>query len=217
MTINDIIGLDFLEIKHMTKEELYNTLRYAKQQSDKRITNYNKAREAGRGVYAPTIEHFLDNKNGKFSGRLNVRKDMTRNEMVSEMSRAQKLFKAKSGTVQGARRIQSEKIKRIGGLIKDKKRRKEIVKEMKTWTEDEWKNYWQLYRRKMDEQGGEMGTQYASNELQEILADSFDVIGFDDESSIISRVNKLLGIQDEGVVNEDDIEQLDITREEPLF
>ena len=66
MTINDIIGLDFLEIKHMTKEELYNTLRYAKQQSDKRITNYNKAREAGRGVYAPTIEHFLDNKNGKF-------------------------------------------------------------------------------------------------------------------------------------------------------
>ena len=217
MTINDIIGMDFLEIKHMTKEELYNTLRYAKQQSDKRITNYNKAREAGRGVYSPTIENLLDNKNGKFSGRLNVRKDMTRNEMVSEMSRAQKLFKAKSGTVKGARQIQSEKIKRIGRLIKDKKRRKEIVNEMKNWTEENWKKYWQLYRRKMDEQGGEMGTLYASDQVQEILAESFDVIGFDDESSIMSRVDNLLGINMEGVLDEDDTKQFDRTREYPQF
>lgn len=217
MTINDIIGLDFLEIKHMTKEELYNTLRYAKQQSDKRITNYNKVREAGRGVYATTIENFLENKNGKFSGRLNVRKSMTRNEMVSEMSRAQKLFKSKSGTVKGARQIQNEKIDRIGELIKDDKRRKEIKTEMKNWTEENWKKYWQLYRRKMDEQGGEMGTLYASDQLQEILADSFDVIGFDDESSIMSRVDNLLGINMEGVLDEDDTKQIDRTREYPQF
>lgn len=217
MTINDIIGMDFLEIKNMTKEELYTTLRYAKQQTDKRITNYFKAREAGRGVYAPTIENFLENKKGKFSGRLNVRKSMTRNEMVSEMSRAQKLFKAKSGTVKGARQIQNEKIDRIGELIKDDKRRKEITREMKNWTEENWKKYWQLYRRKMDEQGGEMGTLYASDQLQEILADSFDVIGFDDESSIMSRVDNLLGINMEGVLDEYDTTQFDRTREEPLF
>lgn len=217
MTINDIIGMDFLEIKHMTKEELYKTLRYAKQQTDKRITNYYKAREEGRGVYATTIENFLENKKGKFSGRLNVRKSMTRNEMISELTRAQRLFSSKSGTVQGARRLQSEKIERIGNLIKDENRRKEITKEMKNWSEENWKKYWQLYRRKMDEQGGEMGTLYSSDYVQEILAESFDVIGFDDESSIISRVDNILGINMEDVLDEDDTKQIDRTREKSLF
>lgn len=215
MKIQDIVNLDFMEIKHMTKEELYKTLRYAKQQSDKRITNYFKAREKGRGVYAETIENFLENKKGKFQGRLNVRKTMTRNEMVSEMVRAQLLFKSKSGTVRGAREIQKEKIARISSYFDNEERKSKVIKEMNSWSEENWKRYWRLYRRKMDEQGGELGTLYSSDELQEILTDSFEVIGFDDESSILSRVNNLLGIEEEVVVDEDG--ENDITRDEPLF
>lgn len=176
MTIKEIANMSYFDIRKMDKDEMYKLLRYAKAQSDKRITNYYKANEPGKkGIYARTIENFLENKHGKFQGRLNVRKSMTRNEMLSEISRAQKLFQSDTGTVRGARQLRKKTIQRLTEQVSNtygKKHAQTTRKELETWGETEWKTYWKSYERFMDEQGGRLGTLYSSRELQEQLIDA---------------------------------------------
>lgn len=176
MTIKEIANMSYFDIRKMDKDEMYKLLRYAKAQSDKRITNYYKANEPGKkGIYARTIENFLENKNGKFKGRLNVRKTMTRNEMLSEISRVQKLFSSETGTVRGARQLRKKTITRLTEQVKTAYGEKYSIKankELSSWSETEWKAYWKAYDRFMDEQGGRLGTLYSSRELQDQLIEA---------------------------------------------
>ena len=48
MTIKEIANMSYFDIRKMDKNEMYKLLRYAKAQSDKRITNYYKANEPGK-------------------------------------------------------------------------------------------------------------------------------------------------------------------------
>ena len=173
MTIKEIANMSYFDIRKMSKDEMYKLLRYAKAQSDKRITNYYKANEPGKkGIYARTIENFLENKHGKFQGRLNVRKSMTRNEMISEVSRVQKLFSSESGTTLGARQVRNDTINRLVDQVEEtygKKSARQTRKEMNKWGSVEWRAYWKAYERFMDEQGGRLGTLYSSRELQDQL------------------------------------------------
>lgn len=111
LSINSILSLAPEVLSKMTKDELHSILQVASKAANQRIRRLEGAAE--KGVFSRAYSGLQYRRGDK--PRFSSSKKQSRNKMISELFDIKNFYTAKTSTVKGAREVQKELERRLGG------------------------------------------------------------------------------------------------------